>query len=306
MKTLVKYHAPIFVIGTGRCGLTPLMDLIAYHKDLAWPSQYLNRPRLTSKLYLAYLSRLADWRIFNSSLKHTSYFFPKHSEATILYDSCFNGFSAPFRDLDENDVTKDVEKKFVTMADSIVKYQNKNRFIAEYSGWSRIDFIKKIFPDAVFIHIVRDGRAVANSLINVKYWNGWRGTSNWLWGEPTGDCKEYLEKYNYSFLAMAAIQWKMTLNNIVHKSRTLDKLDLLEVRYEDLVKDPNIIANKCMKFLNLDSHCKIFKNNLEIVKIFDANNSKFRISPWRTNLNSKQVDMLETILADELEHYNYI
>ena len=67
--------SPIFVMGTGRCGLTPLMDVLAYHKDLAWPSQYLNRPYLTNKLYLAYLSRIADWRIFNTSKKHTSYFF---------------------------------------------------------------------------------------------------------------------------------------------------------------------------------------------------------------------------------------
>ena len=27
---------PLFVIGTGRCGLSPVMDLLTAHEDLAW------------------------------------------------------------------------------------------------------------------------------------------------------------------------------------------------------------------------------------------------------------------------------
>ena len=305
MNKANQYDAPIFVMGTGRCGLTPLMDVIAYHKDLAWPSQYLNRPYLTNKLFLAYLSRIADWRIFNSSKKHTSYFFPKHSEATILYNSCFNGFSSPYRDLRDDDVTSNASRKFKIMTERIIKYQDKKRFIAEYSGWSRIGFLKNIFPKAVFIHIVRDGRAVANSLINVDYWNGWGGTSKWLWGEPPLDYKKILDDYDYSFLALAAIQWKMTLNNIRSTSKLLDGNNFLEIRYEDLVKNPDSIAKKCLKFLNLDIECKIFKNNLKVAKIFDANKTKFRIRPWGESLDSNQIDMLNKILEKELGYYNY-
>ncbi len=301
-----QYDTPIFVMGTGRCGLTPLMDVIAYHKDLAWPSQYLNRPYLTNKLYLAYLSRIADWRIFNSSKKHTSYFFPKHSEATILYNSCFNGFSSPYRDLRVDDVTFNASRKFKMMTETIIKYQDKRRFITEYSGWSRIRFLKKIFPKAVFIHVVRDGRAVANSLINVDYWNGWGGTSKWLWGQPPKEYEELLDEYDYSFLALAAIQWKMTLNNIRSTSKILDGDNFLEVRYEDLVKSPSDIAEKCLKFLNLDTDCRIFKNNLKVAKIFDANNTKFRIKPWGESLDDNQIDMLNKMLEEELRNYDYI
>ena len=191
------------------------------------------------------------------------------------------------------------------MIESIIKYQDKSRFITEYSGWSRIRFLKNIFPDAVFIHIVRDGRAVANSLTNVKYWDGWGGTSKWLWGEPSSDCKKLLDEYNYSFLALAAVQWKMTLNNIRSTSKLLNDSEFLEVRYEDLVKNPKSMANKCMKFLNLDTKCKIYKNNLNVVKIFDANNTKFRIRPWKETLSHNQIDMLNKILEEELGYYNY-
>ena len=39
----------------------------------------------------------------------------------------------------------------------------------------------------------------------------------------------------------------------------LDSSKFLEIRYEDLVKDPKSIAKKCMDFLNLDTNCKIVK-----------------------------------------------
>ena len=60
---------PIFVIGTGRCGLTPLMHLISYHQDLAWLSQYNNQ--FPNQMFLSYLSRIVEWPIFSSSIQGT-------------------------------------------------------------------------------------------------------------------------------------------------------------------------------------------------------------------------------------------
>jgi len=39
--------------------------------------------------------------------------------------------------------------------------QKKPVFIHKYTGWSRIAFFKEIFPEARFVHVIRDGRAVA-------------------------------------------------------------------------------------------------------------------------------------------------
>jgi len=43
----------------------------------------------------------------------------------------------------------------------------------------RIGFLQAIFPDAKFIHIVRDGCAVANSRMNAPFWKGWQGLNTW-------------------------------------------------------------------------------------------------------------------------------
>ena len=65
------------------------------------------------------------------------------------------------------------------------------------------------------------------------------------------------------------------------------------------------IAEKCLKFLNLDTDCRIFKNNLKVAKIFD-NNTKFRIKPWGESLDDNQIDMLNKMLEEELRNYDYI
>src|SRR3712207_7426845 len=43
--------------------------------------------------------------------------------------------------------------------------------------------LSEIFKDAKFIHLMRDGRAVANSLLHVYFWSGWKGPGNWGWGQ---------------------------------------------------------------------------------------------------------------------------
>ena len=295
---------PIFIIGTGRSGLTPLMNLIAYHKAFAWPSQYNDRwPGIPQ---MSILSRLVEIAPFSSRLKFTSFIIPTHVESYELWNSCFYGFKEPFRDLVAEDVTFHVKLQFQNTVDNILKYHGKNKFIAEYSGWSRIEFIRDIFPNAKFIHIVRDGRAVAHSLTNVEWWNGWQGVYNWRWGIPKQDLLEKVEKYGHSFLALGAIHWKILINNILDKSHLLPTEDLLVIRYEDLVKDPLAETNRCLEFCGVDKGCPKFKRHYSTVKIVDANKKKFRIPPWKENLNQKQIDMLNDLLEEELTELNYL
>jgi hypothetical protein len=128
---LKKNSNPTFVIGTGRCGLTPLMDLISYHKSLSWPSQYnAYNPNFYS---LSFLSRIHDISIVSSLLKFKRYI-PKHSEAYTFWNSLFLGFRRPFRDLEAHDVMPNVEEKFHNAIGKLMKYQGKGQFIAEYSG----------------------------------------------------------------------------------------------------------------------------------------------------------------------------
>ena len=43
---------------------------------------------------------------------------------------------------------------------------------------------------------------------------------------------------------------------------------------------------------------------MRAAKIFDANNTKLRIRPWRESLSDNQIQMLNKILKNELEYYD--
>lgn len=295
---------PVFVIGTGRCGLSPLMDLIAYHPVFGWPSQY--HERWPNHPWVARLSRVVEWPVLRSEWKfRLSPYAPTHDEAWALWGNVFAGFPEPFRDLTADDVTPRVRSGFEKVVANILRYQDKPRFMAEYSGWSRVRFIREIFPDARFIHIVRDPRAVVNSLVNVDYWRGYGGTTKWRWGEPPAELLESLEKYDHSFLALAAVQWKILISNLRDTTSALAENEVRLVRYEDMVADPRKTAHECIDFLGEDADEPRFVEHLHTTRIVDANRTTFRIPSWRESMTAKQIAMLEELLSEELSLYGY-
>jgi omega-hydroxy-beta-dihydromenaquinone-9 sulfotransferase len=298
----VVIDRPVFVVGTGRCGLTPLMHLVALHEDFAWPSQF--NDRFSSWPWVSYLSRLSDLRPFRGPIRQ-KWFFPRHTETYRLWDRCSFGFREPFRDLRAEDVSPLARAKFRKVATEVLAYQGKSRFITEYSGWSRIGYIREIFPDALFIHIVRDGRAVANSLTNVNYWRGWGGVAAWRWGPLDESTMDSWERYDRSFLALAAIQWNICIGSIEAASSELTEASILTVRYEDLVSDRMAVARRAVEFCGLEFTPR-FERHLPRVLIGNANQSAFRIPPWRENLSARQIDMLSDVMQDGLTRFGYL
>ena len=295
---------PVFVMGTGRCGLTPLMHLIAYHPEFAWPSQY--HGKYPKKDWVARLARILDYPGFRSTGMKWWRYVPVHDESYPFWQNLFYGFSEPIRDIGALDVSPYTSMRFRHALSRLVELQGKRRFISEYSGWSRIEFFRTIFPDARFIHIVRDARAVVNSLTHVGWWKGWEGVYKWRWGVPPADMMAKLEQYDHSYLALAAIHWKILIRNILEKSAALGPKDLKVVRYEDLVKDPPRTARECIEFCDLDPNDDRFQTHLKSVKIVDANSKKFRIPSWKNNMTPAQIDMINDIVGDELNEFEYL
>jgi hypothetical protein len=71
----------------------------------------------------------------------------------------------------------------------------------------RISFLYAIFPDARFVHVLRDGRAVANSRLNASFWKGWHGLNIWG-GQMPEHYRQEWERHRRSFVALAGIEWK--------------------------------------------------------------------------------------------------
>lgn len=283
---------PIFIIGAGRSGSSIFHRMFCTHSDVAWLSKW--HARYYSNLeIIKYLSYLGDIPIFGSRIRQLV----DPSECYELWDRVCPGFGTPCRDLGEEDVTVNNKKKIRELFSRIVS-NKKSRVLIKITGWPRIGFIREIFPDAKFIHVVRDGRAVTNSTMNVDFWWGWRGPSNWRWGELTPQDFDDWEKHNRSFVALAGIQWRILMNAMILAKTKADDKNFLEIRYEDLCRNPGESFKMVTNFCELDWTTG-FERNLQS---FSLGSQDYK---WKEQFTESQRTVLEDVLKDHLKLFGY-
>jgi len=156
---------PIFIVGVPRSGTTLLYLLLAQHPDLGCFTNNIIK-KLFNENYLKsiHLRR----RIFGLlKLPYPEdefgikFFLPIDIpvEGGYLYDLVFNGGWNP--KVSEKNLA--ILKKIISKT---LNEQKRKRFLSKFPPNSmRIDVINTIFKDSKFIHIIRDPRAVVNSLL---------------------------------------------------------------------------------------------------------------------------------------------
>jgi hypothetical protein len=288
----MKINKPIIIIGTGRSGSTIFHNVFSHFDKLAWISSLANKTPNNFKKHQLLMKGL-DVPIIENIL--TKKFLV--GEGYNFWDFYANGFSTPFRDLTEDDLSIRFKNNLNTGMSKLLT-KSRNRLLLKITGWPRITFLKSVFPDAKFIHIIRDGRAVANSLINVDFWWGWRGPNNWRWGELSKDYYEEWLKYDKSFIALAAIEWKIIMDALEIGKKALNKNNFLEIKYKDLCENPINEFEKVFEFSELEM-TKKFKRFINDTSFRNTN------SKWQKELNEKQKTILNDVLYDYLVKYGY-
>jgi hypothetical protein len=178
--------------------------------------------------------------------------------------------------------------------DEIARVQNMDRWAD--SSPNNIHFmpqIKKSFPDAQFVHIIRDGRNVALSIDKLG------------WSRP------FIWEKHLSLMA-AALYWRWTIMRGRAHSRTLGK-DYLEISYEQLVSQPREALAKLSAFLRHDfDYDRIqeaaigalnrpptsFASELE-TKQFNP------LDRWKTTFSPETLILLESLIGDMLKALGY-
>lgn len=232
VETKSALHKPIIVIGTGRCGSTAIHCLFARHPQVAWMSGFLNDEASGLKMNRR-LMRGIDLPLLGRYLKNRF----KPSECYPFWERHCRGFSEPCRDLTEDDVMPRTRAAVRKMMAQLVT-PKRNRLLIKTTGWPRLGFLRTIFPDARFIHVLRDGRAVANSNMAVEFWDGWRGPQSWRFGLLSPQEHEIWERHGRSFVALAGIEWNQLIAAVRATRATVPPEDFLEIRYEHFCADP--------------------------------------------------------------------
>ncbi len=291
----LQVDRPIFIIGTGRNGTTLLFEVLHSHPDLAWPCQYMVGKWLTKRDRL--VRKLATVLVVKKYIREKHYKRRYVSEPFDLWRKYYLGFNRPFRDLTSADCNEKTKRGIRSDFYQQLMNMHKTRFITKYTGWSRIEYVDEIFPDAHFLHVIRDGRAVAWSLLNQKWWHGWYGPSQWRWGELTLEDQELWEKSDRSFYILAGLQWKILMKNIEKKGKNIGDR-YMTVKYERFLNEPNNIIAKVINWSSLKKS-ETFESTCNQIILYNPNEK------YKNELKTSEIDKFEELLGDELSKYGY-
>ena len=237
---------PILIVGAPGSGTTLLYQILSSHRDLAYMTHNIFRAGLLRYGRLLGYSRKAQLILQNLIHRDPASTLPHEA------DGFWMNYMGYYNYMTENDYTEEMSAFFRKKIVTVQNLWRRPRFVNKNLQNSfRVRLLNSIFPDAKFIHIIRDGRAVAFSILNKKV-DG--ATSPILlvgFKDILGDKyqPELSELYNYG-LAWAEYVTKAREASAVARGR------YYEVRYENLVREPYKELRNIIDFCELDWYNK--------------------------------------------------
>jgi hypothetical protein len=154
--------------------------------------------------------------------------------------------------------------------------------------------IKAEIPEALFVHIIRDGRDIALSLKTMQ------GFRPFFWDRGPGS------------LVATASYWAWMVGKGRHHGQRIPS-DYFEVHYEELVTEPRRTLADLSQFLDQELDYDQVQN--AALGRLSESNSSFReesvekqvspVSRWKERLSAQEVATLEAVIGKSLEEFGY-
>lgn len=165
----------------------------------------------------------------------------------------------------------------------------------DYVG--ELPLLHALFPWARFIHIVRDGRDVA---LSVRKWAD----------ENKGPGK--LEFWSEEPVAVCALWWRRQVETGMRDGRRLGPRKYHELRYEDLVAEPEKNLREMAIFLDLPYSEKMANYHEGKIREKPGIDAKKAWLPptrslrnWRSEMSERDVELFEALAGDLLRELGY-
>jgi hypothetical protein len=292
----------IFLLGCPRSGTTLTLDVMASHPDFAWISNRVNRFPFIPQLSI--LNRIYDipciGQYFYRNKSHFQKLLPQPLEPWKFWNYHLVNFQwrrnikSPPRCRNEHDISRSEIEKIRWAVNIICNFQNKKHFLSKYTDFPRIRYLSQAFPNAKFVHIIRDGRAVANSYLSKiknNQFNTWREREWWISGWPESWKKEWKMKYFDNPLSFAAYQWKFFVSVIRMDSKYISSDQYLEVKYEDMITNPKKEFTRILGFCNMSMNHGLIR----YLKQMSIENMNFK---WKRIFSPQEKEMLDKIIFE--------
>jgi hypothetical protein len=269
---------PVFVIGCHRSGTNLLYDTLLSAGGFAIYRGYLPVykmliPRFGSLAKRSNRSRMMDAWVCSKGFRRSG-LDAERLTARVL-DDCGSG----------GDFIR------IVMSE-IARSQNVARWVLyDPDNLLYIPRIRADIPEALFVHIIRDGRDVALSLSKMG------GFKPLPWNRAAG-------------LLPTALYWEwMVRRGRQHGLRIPG--DYVEVRYEELVSDPRATVRKLGEFLDHDlDYARIQNASLGRLRepnssFWQENEQRSPLNRWSAKLSRSEIMSLEAMVGEFLEELGY-
>lgn len=287
----------VFVLGTGRCGSTLVHEVLARHPEVGFVSNVDDRLAslgLLGRWNNAVYRRIPDRFTRKGRLRYAP------SEAYRVLDAQVSPLlDQPFRDLTAADATPWLTDRFRTFFERRRVAQAKPVFLHKFTGWPRSGFVREALPAAKFVNVIRDGRAVANSWLQMPWWLGYGGPAQWHWGPLPDEYEQVWDSSGRSHVMLAGLGWNILMDAFDQARVLVPGTDWVDVRYEDVVAEPRKEIAGLLSFMGL-----------EWTPEFEAAFSTYTFSSgrsdaFRRDLGEADVAALGAALAPHLSAHGY-
>ena len=273
-----EQSSPIFIIGVQRSGTTLLRLMLNAHSQIAIPEEggfwrpllrrfrtNVNREFCGNEFlrYVDYLREHPQFKLWGIEAK--DFFEDIRKEQSLTLAELMSRTYAYYASTFNKPIWGDKTPSFFRM----------------------IPTLKKLFPNARFIHIVRDGRDLYLS---------WRKV------DPS--------KNN---ITMIALEWVYKVKKAQSALLAIEPERSLQIKYEDLVNSPCETLSKVCNFLFLTFEKNMLNYWLNSYKYIGLHHSELIFQPvstqsverWKTVLSRKQVRKFECIAGSTLANNGY-
>lgn len=211
-----------FIIGTGRCGSSLLAQMLNSHSKICIPHE------------LQILFEYSDngGRLYELFATGQNLHYVAADFVALIKERCPHNFHDYFDYADFFSRQHYPILSLTTLANdlfSAIAASRHKDFFIEQTPWygQRLDILNSLFPEAKYLHIIRDGRDVAISFARTPWWHS--------------DIGDNLRR------------WDTEVRHIIASAeQLLPPGQLLQVRYEDLVEQPDTELQRICSFLGID------------------------------------------------------
>ena len=273
---------PVFLLGAGRSGTKFLRDILGASSNAA-----------IIPYDVGYV-----WRYGNEKIPHDEF------TPDLLNDSIKQYVRETLPKL----IKKDPDKSNATI---LIEKSVPNTL--------RPAFMQAIYPEAKYIHLIRDGRAVTESamrlwqappergylLKKLRYfpWKNYRyalwyignmikgklssGRGQQIWGPVYKGLIEDVDSLPLE--TVCARQWKKCIEISLAQLSEFDQNNIIQVRYEDLMQDTKALESIC-EFISINDKNTVIENYGN--KVIRTHTEK-----WKSTLNPEQLELINNEIA---------